>query len=76
MPVSLATLSDLFLNKINLLFYLKHIRDPDNEQSSHWILVGIVSFGFGCARPGELGGYTRITYFLDWVNGVIGKFET
>lgn len=38
--------------------------------------MGIVSFGFGCARPGELGGYTRITYFLDWVNGVIGKFET
>lgn len=35
-----------------------------NEQ---WALVGLVSWGIGCARSGEFGGYTRVSAFKNWI---------
>ena len=40
------------------------VRDIDDTE---WMLVGITSWGNGCAEPGYPGVYSRVSYFLDWI---------
>ena len=37
------------------------------KHKGRWYLLGIVSFGEGCAREGEYGYYTEVTKFLHWL---------
>ena len=37
--------------------------------------VGIVSFGTGCARPGEPGFYTRVATFASWIQATSSGYD-
>ena len=37
------------------------------REDGRFNLVGIISWGIGCARENFAGGYTRISEFKDWI---------
>ncbi len=50
---------------------------PLMEFSSNrqWILVGVSSFGVGCARAKYAGVYTRVTFYLDWIRETMSRYD-
>nr|KAF7429288.1 hypothetical protein H0235_005686 [Vespula pensylvanica] len=41
-----------------------------------YYVAGIVSHGEGCGRPGKPGIYTKVSYFVDWINQISGGRST
>ncbi|XP_018083263.1 transmembrane protease serine 4 isoform X2 [Xenopus laevis] len=44
-------------------------------QNSRWDQVGIVSWGDGCGRPNNVGVYTNVLSFLNWIYGVMRQIS-
>ncbi|RZF47679.1 hypothetical protein LSTR_LSTR006315 [Laodelphax striatellus] len=42
-----------------------------SQKDGRWYLLGITSFGSGCAKPGYPDVYTRLSFYLPWINGKI-----
>jgi len=46
------------------------------EVDGRYTLIGVVSWGWGCADAGSPGVYARITSVLPWINNVISTGDT
>ncbi len=44
-------------------------------RNHHFIQVGIVSFGIGCAQPGRYGVYARLTSALPWIHDLVPQAQ-
>ena len=44
---------------------------PHNQ----WVLVGLTSYGYGCAQPDSSGVYTRVAAFQDWIKPFINTAQ-
>ncbi|XP_041980785.1 serine protease snake-like [Aricia agestis] len=44
---------------------------PASVKGRMYYLVGVTSFGFGCARANSPGVYTRVSSFTDWIEGIV-----
>ncbi|XP_070507029.1 uncharacterized protein [Chironomus tepperi] len=41
------------------------------DKNGPWILVGITSFGSGCAKEGYADVFTNVAYYRNWIDNVI-----
>ena len=41
--------------------------------NGQWYVAGIVSYGSGCGRAYSPGIYTRVSFYLPWINSIMNQ---
>jgi secreted trypsin-like serine protease len=44
--------------------------------SNQWVLVGLISYGYGCALANYMGVYTRVAAYQDWIRDMTSSAYT
>ena len=44
---------------------------PIGSQGTMHYVLGVTSFGVGCALPGLPGVYTKVSSFIDWIEEIV-----
>ena len=39
--------------------------------SNQWVVIGVTSYGYGCARASYAGIYTRVAYYQSWISSTM-----
>ncbi|CAH0712952.1 unnamed protein product, partial [Brenthis ino] len=45
----------------------------ESSEGSIHIIIGVTSFGIGCALPDSPGVYTRVSSFIDWIESIVWR---
>ena len=44
-----------------------------NENEDGWTVHGITSFGSTCGRGSPVGVYTRVQFYISWIESICGE---
>lgn len=46
------------------------------KENGRFVVIGVTSYGKGCGATGEAGGYVRVSYHHDWIQGKVNDVCT
>ena len=45
------------------------------NQEGDYVLTGVVSRGYACAKPETPGLYTKVSKFIDWMDAIMSEYS-